>query len=103
MTVSDSWLEADYHLFKLGEEARVPLHDFSLAGKKGAKLRTRKNKFERNGYQFMVVHPPYTDEFVIQKQVLSTLGAKVFSLSEMFPAYFVGPDCVLDPSQKRFC
>jgi phosphatidylglycerol lysyltransferase len=66
-----SYQEAGYHLFKLGEEARVPLRDFSLAGKKGAKLRTRKNKFERNGYQFMVVHPPYTDEFVHQIRKIS--------------------------------
>ncbi|WP_108670342.1 phosphatidylglycerol lysyltransferase domain-containing protein [Peribacillus acanthi] len=66
-----AYQDSGYHLFKLGEEARVPLSDFSLAGKKGAKLRTRKNKFERNGFDFKVVHPPYSDEFIGQIQLIS--------------------------------
>ncbi|WP_163100353.1 phosphatidylglycerol lysyltransferase domain-containing protein [Peribacillus alkalitolerans] len=66
-----AYLESGYQLFKLGEEARVPLSDFSLAGKKGAKLRTRKNKFERNGFEFKVVQPPYTEEFVGQIKRIS--------------------------------
>jgi phosphatidylglycerol lysyltransferase len=66
-----AYQDSGYQLFKLGEEARVPLSEFSLAGKKGAKLRTRKNKFERNGFEFKVVHPPYTDEFLGQIKMIS--------------------------------
>ncbi|UII57788.1 phosphatidylglycerol lysyltransferase domain-containing protein [Cytobacillus spongiae] len=56
---------------KLGEEAKVNLLEFSLAGKKGAKLRTRKNKFERNGFQFQVIHPPYQDRVIEEIQSIS--------------------------------
>ncbi|RBW70961.1 phosphatidylglycerol lysyltransferase domain-containing protein [Bacillus taeanensis] len=55
---------AGYRFFKLGEEAKVNLDVFSVAGKQGAKLRTRRNKFERNGYQFNVLHPPYSEKLL---------------------------------------
>lgn len=60
-----------YKLFKLGEEAKLDLHEFSLAGKKGAKLRTRKNKFERNGYQFAVSFPPHNHELLETAEAIS--------------------------------
>jgi len=56
--------ELGYRFFKLGEEARVHLPDYTLDGKKGAKLRTRRNKFFRKGYQFEVMNPPYTKQFL---------------------------------------
>ncbi|WP_147534738.1 phosphatidylglycerol lysyltransferase domain-containing protein [Bacillus marasmi] len=61
----------DYRLFKLGEEAKLDLHEFSLAGKKGAKLRTRKNKFERNGFQFGVSFPPHNHELLNRAEEIS--------------------------------
>lgn len=67
----DSYQELGYDLFKLGEEAKVNLHDYTLSGKKVAKLRTRKNKFEKNGFQFKIVQPPYSDNFLKQIHEIS--------------------------------
>ncbi|MFE8699289.1 phosphatidylglycerol lysyltransferase domain-containing protein [Cytobacillus sp. FJAT-54145] len=66
-----AYKEAGYELFKLGEEARINLHDFTLVGKKVGKLRTSKNKFEKSGYKFKIVEPPYTDEFINQIRTIS--------------------------------
>lgn len=52
--------DSGYRFVKLGEEAIVNLSEFSLEGKKGAKLRTRINKFTRNGFTFSVVEPPHS-------------------------------------------
>ncbi|PLT35634.1 phosphatidylglycerol lysyltransferase domain-containing protein [Bacillus sp. V5-8f] len=60
-----------YRITKLGEEGRVYLPDFSMAGKNRAKLRTRKNKFEREGYQFAVLYPPYSEQFVEELSAIS--------------------------------
>ena len=63
--------ELGYRFFKLGEEARVYLPDYTLDGKKGAKLRTRRNKFFRKGYQFQVVNPPYSSHFLNELRQVS--------------------------------
>ncbi|WP_088068620.1 phosphatidylglycerol lysyltransferase domain-containing protein [Gottfriedia luciferensis] len=52
--------KAGYRLFKLGEEAIVELERFEITGKKGAKLRTKRNKFIRQGYQFEVKMPSHS-------------------------------------------
>lgn len=65
------YCDFDYRLFKLGEEAKVDLHDFTLAGKKGAKLRTRKNKFERNGFHYCVSYPPHSNELYSKIEAIS--------------------------------
>ncbi|QDP39935.1 phosphatidylglycerol lysyltransferase domain-containing protein [Radiobacillus deserti] len=56
--------ETGYRFIKLGEEGKVNLQNFSLAGKKGAKLRTRFNKFTRNGFRFEVLNPPFSSELL---------------------------------------
>lgn len=48
-----------YSFFKLGEESLVDLSDFTLGGKKGASLRTKINRFKKNGYLFRVLTPPH--------------------------------------------
>lgn len=63
--------KAGYEFFKQGEEARVDLHQYTLAGKKGAKLRTRRNKFERNGYQFHVSNPSHSKELLEEIESIS--------------------------------
>ncbi|WLR51338.1 phosphatidylglycerol lysyltransferase domain-containing protein [Bacillus tianshenii] len=63
--------DSGYRFFKLGEEGKVELPEFSIAGKKGAKLRTRKNKFERNGFQFKVIKPPYSGKLLAELKVVS--------------------------------
>ncbi|MBB3110240.1 phosphatidylglycerol lysyltransferase [Paenibacillus phyllosphaerae] len=49
---------------KLGEEAQINLPSFHTAGKAWLKLRTRLNKFERNGHRFEVIQPPFSTELL---------------------------------------
>jgi phosphatidylglycerol lysyltransferase len=48
------YLDLGLSLLKLGEEARVPLADFSLAGNRRKSLRTTFNRVEREGLTFEV-------------------------------------------------
>lgn len=52
-----------YRFFKLGEEAIVDLSSFTISGKKRAGLRAIKNRFDREGYTFELVMPPFDDEW----------------------------------------
>lgn len=74
--VSETFLpycfELNYQTFKLGEEAKVNLQEFSLSGKKWAKLRTRKNKFEKNGFQFQVSIPPHSKDLLEKAEAISS-------------------------------
>lgn len=63
--------ETGYRFLKLGEEGLVKLQNFTLEGKQGAKLRTRFNKFTRHAYEFKVVHPPYTKDFLEELELIS--------------------------------
>ncbi|OEH94314.1 phosphatidylglycerol lysyltransferase domain-containing protein [Bacillus solimangrovi] len=67
----DMYHQVGFRFVKLGEEGYVNLSDFSLTGKKGAKLRTSKNKLERLGYQFQVLEPPYTNAFLLEMKEVS--------------------------------
>lgn len=51
------YADAGLLAYKLGEDARVPLGDFSLAGPKRAPLRHALNRGEREGLTFAVVGP----------------------------------------------
>ncbi|CAM4110119.1 lysylcardiolipin synthase / lysyltransferase [Bacillus manliponensis] len=51
-----------YNFFKLGEEAVVDLHTFTISGKKRAGLRATFNRFEREGYTFAIHEPPFSDD-----------------------------------------
>ncbi|MFJ8235748.1 phosphatidylglycerol lysyltransferase domain-containing protein [Ureibacillus sp. NPDC094379] len=63
--------DAGYRFAKLGEEAIVELSQFSLEGKKGAKLRTRINKFSRNGFTFRVIYPPHSKKLLADIKTVS--------------------------------
>lgn len=63
--------DAGYRFVKLGEEAIVKLSQFSLEGKKGAKLRTRINKFSRNGFTFRVINPPHSKKLLAEIKTVS--------------------------------
>lgn len=84
--------ETGFRFVKLGEEGRVNLDNFSLAGKQGAKLRTRINKFTRNSYTFNVIHPPYSKELLVELKAVSDTwlgnqkekGFSVVSFSEEY-------------------
>ncbi|UBH12113.1 bifunctional lysylphosphatidylglycerol flippase/synthetase MprF [Macrococcus armenti] len=57
--------------FKLGEEAVIPLSDFSISGKKKRAFRATVNKFETNGYYFEVVNPPFDAAFIDELKMIS--------------------------------
>ncbi|WP_373899202.1 phosphatidylglycerol lysyltransferase domain-containing protein [Haloimpatiens sp. FM7315] len=63
--------ENGYYFFKLGEEAIVDLSEFDLKGKKKQSLRTAKNKFEKSGFSFEVIEPPYDIALMARLKVIS--------------------------------
>ncbi|WP_270180801.1 phosphatidylglycerol lysyltransferase domain-containing protein [Alkalihalobacillus sp. CinArs1] len=77
--------EHGYRFTKIGEEAIVNLENLTFAGKQWAKLRTRCNKFERNGFTFSVMHPPYSSRLLrevaeVSKSWLGSQKEKGFSV-----------------------
>lgn len=56
--------ENGYRFFKLGEEAIVPLDTFTLSGKRNTNLRTVKNRFDREGFRFQVLTPPFDSAII---------------------------------------
>ncbi|MCE3203830.1 bifunctional lysylphosphatidylglycerol flippase/synthetase MprF [Paenibacillus sonchi] len=84
--------EQGYHFFKLGEEALVPLADFTLSGKKNADLRNVKSRFEREGYVFEVAEAPHPEKLLdelrrISEEWLNGRSEKGYSLGWFKPAY----------------
>jgi phosphatidylglycerol lysyltransferase len=84
--------EYGYRFFKLGEEALVHLDQFTLSGKKAADLRSVRNRFERDGYLFEVVSPPFGDELLKELRIVSDdwirgRREKGFSLGWFDPEY----------------
>ncbi|HEY6452960.1 MAG TPA: bifunctional lysylphosphatidylglycerol flippase/synthetase MprF [Steroidobacteraceae bacterium] len=51
------YIDLGLAVMKLGEEARVPLADFSLEGSARAELRTQRRRAERDGASFEVLQP----------------------------------------------
>ena len=49
------YLDQGLSLFKLGEEAHIPLQNFNLIGKQHEDLRSARNKFNKLGYQFEIL------------------------------------------------
>lgn len=85
-----------YRFIKFGEEAVVNLENFTLAGKQWAKLRTRCNKFDRNGFTFTVMQPPYSGSLLREVSDVSQSwlgdqkekGFSVVSFSEDYVSSF---------------
>lgn len=57
--------------FKLGEEAVIPLSDFTISGKKKRAFRATVNKFESEGYHYEVLQPPFNDDIINQLKIVS--------------------------------
>lgn len=82
-----------FALFKLGEQALVPLADFSLRGKKRDDLRGAVNRAAREGLEFAIVEPPLDEAVWRELQTVSDqwLGDKTaekgFSLGRFDRAY----------------
>ncbi|MFD1903447.1 phosphatidylglycerol lysyltransferase domain-containing protein [Paenibacillus rhizoplanae] len=63
--------EQGYRFFKLGEEALVPLADFSISGSRNASLRSVKGRFEREGYHFEITEAQHSKELLQELRLLS--------------------------------
>ena len=48
-----------YDFMKFGENAFIDLDEFTLAGRKKSSSRNILNRFEKDGYKFKIVNPPY--------------------------------------------
>lgn len=57
--------------FKLGEEAIIPLEDFTISGKKKRAFRATVNKFETEGYRYEVLEPPFGESLITQLREVS--------------------------------
>ena len=60
-----------YYFFKLGEEANVNLHEFDMVGSSKRTFRNVLNRFEKDGYSFEVMAPPFDDSLLDQLQSIS--------------------------------
>lgn len=65
------WLEMGLGLVKMGEEAVVPLRDFSLEGASRKRLRTNHNRALRDGLSFELIKPPFTADLMPTLKVIS--------------------------------
>jgi phosphatidylglycerol lysyltransferase len=66
------YIDLGLSILKLGEEARVPLTDFSLEGRNRKSLRHACTRLEeREGCSLQVVEPPLADELLDQLQAIS--------------------------------
>lgn len=65
------YLDLGLSLLKMGEEARVQLPEFSLAGGKRRNLRQTHAKAVRDGLTFEIAQPPIADGLMRELQVIS--------------------------------
>ncbi|MHA8137900.1 bifunctional lysylphosphatidylglycerol flippase/synthetase MprF [Lactobacillaceae bacterium Scapto_B20] len=85
--------EKGFDFTKAGEEGMVELSKFTLVGKKHRGERALMNKFERDGYEFSIVNPPFSDQFMnelksVSDQWLDGNSEKGFSLG-YFDSYYL--------------
>ena len=87
------YLDLGLALLKLGEEARVPLEEFSLEGSKRGELRTARRKAEREGASFEVVGPTNDPQLMEQLRMVSEEWLATKSASEKrFSVGYFDPD-----------
>ncbi|TXC92167.1 DUF2156 domain-containing protein [Metabacillus litoralis] len=102
-----TFTEKGYKLFKIGEEAKVSLEQFTIEGKKSGKFRTTLNKFNREGYHFEVVSPPFSKELLqelrmVSDEWLNGRKEKSFSVSSFSEEYIsLFPVSLLRDTNKR--
>ncbi|NVO27247.1 bifunctional lysylphosphatidylglycerol flippase/synthetase MprF [Donghicola sp. C2-DW-16] len=76
------WLEMGLALVKMGEEAVVPLRDFSLDGPARKRLRTNNNRAQRDGLRFEVLQPPFAEDLMPTLREISDAWLKTKSGGE---------------------
>lgn len=84
--------EYGFDFMKTGEDGWVKLADFTLAGKKQRSQRALMHKFDREGYTFEIVKPPFDNQLMSEMKAVSDdwLGKEVekgFSLGFFSPQY----------------
>lgn len=84
--------ETGYEFMKLGEEAAVNLESFTLEGRKMKSVRNALSRVEKEGYEFEMVYPPFSDEFlkkikVVSDEWLGDRAEKGFSVGFFDEAY----------------
>lgn len=98
--------------FKLGEEALIPVSDFTVAGKKRRGFRATLNKLEALGYQFEILDTPldeatYERLHDISRNWLGKQQEFYFSVGRFTPSYVnAAPVAVLKNEEGRidaFC
>lgn len=93
--------------FKLGEEGFVDVQGFQLTGRSKADLRTVRNRFEREGFSFEVVEPPFSPELMeelgrVSDMWLGDRQEKGFSLGWFDPDYIqLAPVFVVRTPENR--
>ncbi|APX89075.1 hypothetical protein BV394_04525 [Brevirhabdus pacifica] len=65
------WIEMGLSLYKMGEEAIVPLSGFNLEGGSRKRLRTTANRARRDGMDFHVIEPPAPDAALAELKRIS--------------------------------
>jgi phosphatidylglycerol lysyltransferase len=96
--ISGRWMQHlhdfGYSFFKLGEEAIVPLEDFTLDGRGAQGYRKTLRRLESRGYTFNMLHPPFTEALVNEARRVSDawlahrrIQEMQFSLGYFSPAY----------------
>lgn len=84
--------EKGFDFIKAGEEGYVELNKFSLSGKKRRGERALMNKFDREGFSFKILNPPYSKDLIsdlheISNQWLAGKKEKGFSLGFFEESY----------------
>ncbi|WP_211441475.1 bifunctional lysylphosphatidylglycerol flippase/synthetase MprF [Collimonas humicola] len=102
------YLDAGLRVYKLGEEAYVPLDQFSLQGPRRANLRHGVNRAEREGLSFEIVAPAQLSSVMAELKTVSDAWLadqdtreKGFSLGGFDQAYILRqPVAVIRRAQK---
>lgn len=66
-----TWIDLGLALYKMGEEAVVPLDQFSLEGKPRKRLRTSHNRALRDGFTFEMLSAPVSDAVLDELKQIS--------------------------------
>lgn len=99
--------EFGFDFIKTGEEGLVKLSDFTLQGKKRRAQRALMNKFDREGYEFSFIEPPFTTEQMQELKAVSDswLGKQVekgFSLGFFDEEYLnEAPICIVTDQEQK--
>ncbi|MEJ2728918.1 MAG: bifunctional lysylphosphatidylglycerol flippase/synthetase MprF [Deltaproteobacteria bacterium] len=92
------YLDLGLNVLKLGEEARVPLTDFSLEGSERKGLRYTQRKLEKEGYQYEVLSPQAVSNRLSElKEISDAWLAEKNTREKGFSLGFFNPDYL-----KRF-